>query len=54
MKEVKLKSIDPTKLFSVVKYAEKKGLSKGRISQKVHNGEIKVVRYNGGYLIYDK
>ena len=48
-----LKTVDPNKLFSVVKYAEKEGLTKGRISQKVHNGELKVVKYHGGYLIYD-
>lgn len=52
MKECNLKMVDPTKLFSVSEFAKEEGLSKGRISQKVHNGEIKVVKYKGGYLIY--
>lgn len=54
MKVLKLKTVDPNKLFSVVKYAEKIGLTKGRVSQKVHKGEIGVVEYQGGFLIYNQ
>jgi hypothetical protein len=53
MKEIKLNKVDPSKLFSVSEYAKKIGLSKGRVSQKVYSGEIRIVRYNGGYLIHE-
>lgn len=40
-------------MFSISAYADKTGLTKGRISQKVKNGELKVVKYNGGHLVYE-
>ena len=52
MKVLKLKKVDPKRLYSATEYGKDAGISRSRVSQKVHNDEIPVVLYNGGYLIY--
>jgi hypothetical protein len=44
--------IDRTKLYTKTEYAKKIGLTPGRITQMVDEGKLKIVKVNGGELIY--
>lgn len=53
MDKCRLTSVDPSKMISISAYAKREKLTTGRVSQKVKNGELKVVIFEGGKAIYE-
>ena len=41
-------------LFTITEWAKKVGLSKGRVSQMVKSGDLKIVQVNGTVLIKEQ
>ena len=53
MKRVKTKDINPDKLITKAKYAEKMGISQTAVQKQIERGELTIIRANGAELIHE-
>lgn len=53
MKRIKKKDIDPDKLITKSRYAEKMGITPAAVQKQIETGKLVIVKANGAELIHE-